>query len=472
MGWDIKDFVLEQVKNRGQDLMYASDELKDDIEVVITALNSDRRAIKYTSERLKDNKEVIKNILNQEGLLIKYASKRLRSDKELGLLAVQKNPLAFQYLGGSLKNDKDVVLTTLKKKDADYKLLDFIPQRMFSDKEILDILIKKKLEVLKYAPEELRNDPELAIKSISQNYSNLKYVNKELRDNESFMDKVLKLQKPNSFLNNHLKTFYSPRLKLEEKNRNNFSVKIGDKTIFFVDIPTKKEILFFKTVLFKAIMKINNSKVPSFSKALKNLDIVFGESGEADKLFSENSKKTTPNVQAQYFSTRDEIIYYTNTIGSGRDVYMTIIHEIAHRLHYLHIKNGFENKELKDLYNKTTSQVMCRLSQFPKIGDPLSDLNVNEKNEWELVTRKASAEFYLKEITDDGIFIYKDSLGKEIKFPRNKIMKMIRCPSEYGAENVMEFFAEMCTMITLGIVKPNQEMIAKIFINIVEKNLI
>jgi len=468
MEWDNKKFVLKQVKKDGSNLQYASDALKDDNAIVMTALANAPFAYKYVSPRLKDDKDILTYVLekNRDGSLIVYASDRLRSNKELGLLALQKNSFAFKYLYHSLKNDKDIVLTALRNQPSYHiELLDLIPRRMFSDKEVMELALEKNDLALQYASEELRNDPELALKSIMRNGKNIRYISKDLRDNPAFMEQVLQISES-------LKEYASPRLKTQKRDPNNFSVKIGDKTISFVKTPTKEEVVKFKNDLFKAIMKINNSKIPSFSKALKNLDIVFGKIAEAELDFP-REEKSNKNVVGTYFSYRDEILYYTGKFEKEKNPYITIIHEIAHRFHHNNIKNGFDNKEILALYKKATSQVMCRLSQFPKIGDPLSDLNIDETNMWDhRVLKKAGLEFYLEEITENGIFIYRDSLGKEMKFTKAHLMKMLRCPSEYGATNEKEFFAEMCTLITLDIVKPNQEMIAKIFINIIKKNLI
>jgi hypothetical protein len=175
-----------------------------------------------------------------------------------------------------------------------------------------------------------------------------------------------------------------------------------------------------------------------------------------------------------FFDPTIDMVFYNldNTSTNTHTVYETLIHELAHRLHDVFIKNGLENEDITKLYAKATNSVEeCRLGKFPKIGDPLSNLNVDKENNWsKFVYKKANTEFYLEEIRGND-FVYRNNIGQEKTLSKNLIMQMIKCPSIYGSKNRQEFFAEMCTMITLGVVKPNQEMMANVFMSLVKKNL-
>ena len=96
------------------------------------------------------------------------------------------------------------------------------------------------------------------------------------------------------------------------------------------------------------------------------------------------------------------MVFYNleHNVTSTHNLDGLLIHELAHRLQCVFIKNGIENDDLTKLYNKATNSVEeCRLGKFPKIGDPLSDLNVDKENNWsKFVYKKAGSEFYLEEI--------------------------------------------------------------------------
>ena len=98
-------------KNNGDALDYASDELKDNKEVVLEAIRQYGDALEYTSERLQDNKEVVLIASKQNGLSLKYASKILQDYKEIALEAVKENGYSLKYVSGKLKNDLSILST-------------------------------------------------------------------------------------------------------------------------------------------------------------------------------------------------------------------------------------------------------------------------------------------------------------------------------------------------------------------------
>ena len=49
-----------------------------------------------------------------------------------------------------------------------------------------------------------------------------------------------------------------------------FQIRLGNIIISYQNTGAKKEILKFKKALFQTIMKINNSRIPNFSKVLKS----------------------------------------------------------------------------------------------------------------------------------------------------------------------------------------------------------
>jgi len=123
-----KEFVLDAVKQNGNMLQYASDDLRDDNDVVETALKENTSVLKYAlksstkhivskngyalqyaSDEYKNDKEVVLAAVKQYGYALKYASDELKNDKEVVLAAVKQNGYALQFASNELKNDKDVL---------------------------------------------------------------------------------------------------------------------------------------------------------------------------------------------------------------------------------------------------------------------------------------------------------------------------------------------------------------------------
>ena len=73
---------LELVKRVNFDLEYASDELKNDREVVMKAVNQRGCASEYASDELRNDREVVMEAVKQNGCALKYASDEVKSENE------------------------------------------------------------------------------------------------------------------------------------------------------------------------------------------------------------------------------------------------------------------------------------------------------------------------------------------------------------------------------------------------------
>ena len=232
-------------------------------------------------------------------------------------------------------------------------------------------------------------------------------------------------------------------------------------TSTFLSPVTKSVVLEYRGAIYKTINYIKNSP---FKKVLTNSEILIGTKPALSKAGLSYSGR---RVIALYWS-QDKITYFINKEGKSdtedKDPFITLIHEFGHRYHSRFIKGGYYNFDFKDLYQEAIkSKEQCYIDQLPKIGDPLSNLREN----WWTV-RMSSDDYVLTNIFKNR-YTYTNSTGDIKEFEKKDILKLITCPSQYGAKNVEEFFAEMFTLIILGKVKPNQKIIADKFMQLVNQ---
>ena len=57
---------------------------------------------------MRDDKEVVMTAVTNKPIIIKYASGRLREDKEIGLVAMNKSKKCYEFLGPNLKQDEEI----------------------------------------------------------------------------------------------------------------------------------------------------------------------------------------------------------------------------------------------------------------------------------------------------------------------------------------------------------------------------
>ena len=233
----------------------------------------------------------------------------------------------------------------------------------------------------------------------------------------------------------------------------------------FQNNTTKEELLKFKTIFKDTVKLIKASKVPNFRKALTGEIII----GDKDFLKRNYNFSSSEKSLGAYNVNEQRIYYYKDRSDPSEKLTLILIHELGHKFHNMVIKNGMDNEKIINLYQ--TKDTTCEL---PKIGDPLSDL----REDWWSVRMSSKDEFFLSEIVagqgwgSQDTYIYVNDIGEEKKFNKTQILKLLNCASEYGSENVAEWFAEMCVLITLNKVKPSQKLIANKFIQILEEDSI
>lgn len=111
MDWNNKKDVLDVVKINGCSLQYASDELKDDYEIVLEACRREGYNLKYASERLRTNENIVLFASRNDGWALQYASEILKDNKSFILKSSKQDGFyTLQYASDRLKKDKEVIL--------------------------------------------------------------------------------------------------------------------------------------------------------------------------------------------------------------------------------------------------------------------------------------------------------------------------------------------------------------------------
>ena len=226
---------------------------------------------------------------------------------------------------------------------------------------------------------------------------------------------------------------------------------------------TEEQIKDFIKDFKKAVSFIQASPIRFFEEVLKEDGSLLIALGKREDLTRNWSLRDKPYAKASYAEAIEPsglVFYYTDMVE--RNTYITLIHEFAHKYHSTRIKDGgYNNEFFKKLYNSAKRGTQkCYTSLLPKIGDSLSDL----REDWYSVSDKKSSEdeYILTSITQSE-YVYETKDGKTLSFRKEDVLQRITCPSSYSAENHKEFFAEMMTLITLGLVKPNQQVLANKF---------
>ncbi len=313
------------------------------------------------------------------------------------------------------------------------------------------------IQPLQYADKKLRQDRDFALEVVKLAPNNFHYLNSKLKDDDEIVD---------AFLRHH--PDYIKHLSVRQQIRHNGYNKLFIERCQVVFISDYSEDFKFKAIhnLKKGIESVKISPIPKFKSILSGGNIILGRK----KAFLDTFDHDMKIAIGAYAPLRDMVFLLLEKGEEG--IGAVAVHELAHRFHYLGIKDGYENKDIISLYELATmSKTECKLAKLPTLGSPLS--NILSKGVWDWTVKRANSDYYLKKIytTDQTYYYYENNRGWHKIYTAQQLLKYIECPSEYAATNHKEFFSEMCTLITLGLVKSSQKRMAFQFIETIKENL-
>ena len=100
-----EDIVYEAIYQDGYALKWASERLRDDKDLVITAISSNylgkselqSKVLQFASKRLRDDEEVIiESLKHNLGNGFKYASNRIKEKEDIALIAILMSSESFK----------------------------------------------------------------------------------------------------------------------------------------------------------------------------------------------------------------------------------------------------------------------------------------------------------------------------------------------------------------------------------------
>lgn len=121
----------------------------------------------YTLDLMKIRIIALIAVKTSSGLL-QYLPDSLKNDKEIVLAAVKQNCFAFQYASANLRNDKEVVLTAIRNDFFTDFILQHGSEALQNDKEIVLEAVKRNGKALKHASPNLKNDREVVLASLTR----------------------------------------------------------------------------------------------------------------------------------------------------------------------------------------------------------------------------------------------------------------------------------------------------------------
>ena len=197
------------------------EEILNNREVVIAAVNIFGTVLEYTNDELKNDREVVLTAVNNCGMALQFASDELKTNREIVLASVRNNFHAIEYASLILREDNEIIQETISNfiKNIDWVStcncgqgndnflnifnnnffvclnyvnrngynLRFVNEELKNNKEIVLEAVKNYGDALAYASDELKNNREIVLATVNNDGKALAYASNELKNDRDIV---------------------------------------------------------------------------------------------------------------------------------------------------------------------------------------------------------------------------------------------------------------------------------------------
>ena len=175
-----RDWLLEALKLRGAVLRHASEELRDDGEIVLAAARTDRAALRFASPALLCDRNFGRAAVLLRGSLLEFLPLHLRSDWDVALAAVGRDQWAVKYVAPCLLADEGFVLAAAA---AAPLALMFAAPELRNRREFVMAAVHANGAALEHVSDELRGDVGVVLAAVRRRGMALRWASADLRSN-------------------------------------------------------------------------------------------------------------------------------------------------------------------------------------------------------------------------------------------------------------------------------------------------
>ena len=159
--------LLRCVQLCGMSLEVATDDLKDDHEIVLAAVEQDPQSIRFASDRMRADRAMILRVVQLYGLGLEFASNDLKDDLEIILAAFKKDPQAIKFASGK------GICEFLRHAAGE---VDETTSRIRADRNLVLQCVQLSGQSLEFASSDLKDDREIVLAAVKQDTSSIRFA--------------------------------------------------------------------------------------------------------------------------------------------------------------------------------------------------------------------------------------------------------------------------------------------------------
>lgn len=182
-----KELIIETLNYSVIFYQNASEDLKNDLDIVHKAVLLDPYSFQSSSEKCKSDKDLCKEALIRNGNLLEFVSEELKNDRNLVKIAVKQSGESLKFAGQKFRGDKEIVMLSL----IEYSTpIAYVSEDLLKDKEIAKLAIEndkftenREFIALKYFLD-FQNDRDFVKFAIQQNANSFIYASNKLKQDK------------------------------------------------------------------------------------------------------------------------------------------------------------------------------------------------------------------------------------------------------------------------------------------------
>jgi hypothetical protein len=161
------DVVLAAIqKDDTFPLKFASKKLRNSYDFMLKAVQKNPWALELASEDFRDNEDIVLAVIQQDARVLQFASKKLRNSYDFMLKAVQKNSWVLELASEDLRNNEDIVLAAMQKQPYS---LQYASDELRNNYDFMLKAVQLDPWLLQYASDDLKNNKALTLAAVKKN---------------------------------------------------------------------------------------------------------------------------------------------------------------------------------------------------------------------------------------------------------------------------------------------------------------
>lgn len=168
-----KQLVLYALKNYAKAFMWADSALQSDVEFVKKAVSVNGLALAYVQDKFKDNINVVLSAVNSNQKALEYATERLK------LQAVKTSYQYYKYCGDGSRANQEIALEAVSQKA---RVINKVPHQLANNPDFVKQILSRQGIILEYLPKRFKDDENLVLLAMSQNKDALQFASGRIQE--------------------------------------------------------------------------------------------------------------------------------------------------------------------------------------------------------------------------------------------------------------------------------------------------